>query len=68
MLSVDVSDKFLRNLNTIYVPNVCVEEGMADFGPFYDPNNVLWGSVVAFECKTKIFQGFGEKVPPLKKL
>ena len=65
MLSVDVSDKFLRNLNTIYVPNMCVEEGMADFGPFYDANNVLWGSVVAFESQNKNFPGvWREGTPP----
>ena len=60
MLSIDVSDKFLRNWNAIYVQNVCVEEGMADFGPFYDINDVLWGSNVAFECQTKILKTFGE--------
>ena len=68
MLSIDVSDKFLMNRNTIYVPNVWVEEGTADFEPFYDQNYVVWRSVLAFECKTKILQAFGEKVPPLKKL
>jgi len=35
-------------------------EGMADFEPFYDQNDVVWGSVLDFECKTKILKTLGE--------
>ena len=69
MLSIDVSDKFLRNWNAIYVQNVCVEEGMADFGPFYEPNNVLWGECCCLWVQNKNFPGvWRESTSPQKTL